>query len=351
MNARRAPQGCMEGSALCYTGFWGLSGSILLLSLLAGCGGNPSAPVEDRNGALRSSPPPVMAPQHSPTPGPGEYYVQSGDTLYSIAWRQGFDFRRLAAANDIPPPYTIYAGQKLKLQESASGVATGPGAQDVVRTGESREAQRSTVPEQPSSPSPLPSAAPKDTVTAPSTDSEPGATASVPQPETEQSAAAESSSTPITAPATQPVTKPATKPAPAPEPAKPVAKPVLKSPVGRWRWPAEGRVVREFSGTVHKGIDIGGERGDAVVAVADGVVVYAGTGIVGFGELLIVKHDDTYLSAYGHNERLLVREGASVSAGQQIAKKGSSGTDSVKLHFEIRKNGKPINPLQLLPKR
>jgi lipoprotein NlpD len=110
-------------------------------------------------------------------------------------------------------------------------------------------------------------------------------------------------------------------------------------------------VTRGYSATVHKGIDIGGRRGEPVVAVAAGDVVYAGTGIVGFGELLIIKHDDVYLSAYGHNDRLLVAEGARVSAGQQIAEKGSTGTDVVKLHFEIRKEGKPIDPIQLLPRR
>ena len=112
-----------------------------------------------------------------------------------------------------------------------------------------------------------------------------------------------------------------------------------------------GPVTRGFQANVHKGIDIGGERGDPVRAVADGVVVYAGTGIVGFGELLIVKHNDVYLSAYGHNDRLLVGENAVVRAGQTIAEKGSSGTDTVKLHFEIRQEGKPVDPLRLLPKR
>jgi lipoprotein NlpD len=102
---------------------------------------------------------------------------------------------------------------------------------------------------------------------------------------------------------------------------------------------------------VHKGIDIGGNRGDPVYAVADGTVVYAGTGIVGFGELIILKHNDIYISAYGHNSRLLVREGDVVGVSQSIAEKGSSGTDTVKLHFEIRKEGKPIDPLKLLPKR
>ena len=122
-------------------------------------------------------------------------------------------------------------------------------------------------------------------------------------------------------------------------------------PVKSWRWPAEGRVSRGFSGSVHKGIDIAGTRGEAVVATAAGKVVYAGTGIVGFGELLIVKHNEQYLSAYGHNDRLLVAEGDTVSAGQKIAEKGSSGTDTVKLHFEIRKDGKPIDPIRLLPRR
>jgi lipoprotein NlpD len=102
---------------------------------------------------------------------------------------------------------------------------------------------------------------------------------------------------------------------------------------------------------VHKGIDIAGTRGDTVVATAAGKVVYAGTGIAGFGELLIVKHNEQYLSAYGHNDRLLVGEGDTVAAGQKIAEKGSSGTDTVKLHFEIRKDGKPIDPVRLLPRR
>ena len=102
---------------------------------------------------------------------------------------------------------------------------------------------------------------------------------------------------------------------------------------------------------MHKGIDIDGQRGDPIIAVAAGRVVYAGTGIVGFGELLIIKHNDVYLSAYGHNDRLLVKEGDLVSVGQHIAEKGSSGTDTVKLHFEIRKEGKPIDPQRLLPPR
>jgi lipoprotein NlpD len=110
-------------------------------------------------------------------------------------------------------------------------------------------------------------------------------------------------------------------------------------------------VTRGYSESVHKGIDIGGTRGEPVVAVAAGKVVYSGTGIVGFGELLIIKHNEEYLSAYGHNDQLLVTEGQTVAAGQTIAEKGSSGTDTVKLHFEIRKEGKPIDPQRVLPRR
>lgn len=121
--------------------------------------------------------------------------------------------------------------------------------------------------------------------------------------------------------------------------------------VTAWRWPTSGPVTRGYSEGVHKGIDIGGEHGDPVTAVAAGKVVYAGTGIAGFGELLIIKHNEVYLSAYGHNDELLVAEGDIVVAGQAVAKKGNSGTDSVKLHFQIREEGKPIDPLRLLPRR
>ena len=121
--------------------------------------------------------------------------------------------------------------------------------------------------------------------------------------------------------------------------------------MSRWRWPSRGKVVRTFASNVHKGIDIAGSRGDPVTATAAGKVVYAGAGVTGYGLLIIVKHNDTYLSAYGHNEQLLVSEGSVVKVGQQIATMGSSGTNSVKLHFELRRLGKPVDPLTLLPKR
>jgi lipoprotein NlpD len=127
--------------------------------------------------------------------------------------------------------------------------------------------------------------------------------------------------------------------------------PTPNAPVDRWSWPTEGKVSRAYSAERHKGIDLVGERGSPVKATAAGVVVYAGTGVTGYGALLIVKHNDTYLSAYGHNDALLVAEGQQVDAGQVIARMGSTSSDSVKLHFEIRRNGRPVNPTSLLPQR
>lgn len=259
---------------------------LVLLTLLSGCSGHGRAPVEDRSGRPGT-------PSQS-----GAYTVQRGDTLYSIAFRYGLDYRRVAAANGIAAPYTIYPGQRLYLREADTTVAVS-----------SQSSARGATP-QPAPASPAPAA-------------------------------------PVRPPPAV-VTKPSSPAATTP----PVeTKRVTSAPVSQWRWPSDGKVIRGYSSTVHKGIDIGGKRGDPVVAVAAGHVVYAGTGIVGLGELLIIKHNDVYLSAYGHNDRLLVSEGDNVAAGQRIAEKGSSGTDGVRLHFEIRRAGKPIDPLGVLPRR
>jgi len=217
-----------------------------------------------------------------PVSAPVSYTVQRGDTLYSITWRYGLDYRTIAAANEISAPYTIYPGQKLYLKKPYPK-------------------KKSTSSSKANSAPPASTSAPKKTVAR----SKPHA------------------------------------------PAKKTA--VSTARVSSWRWTTNGKVTRGYSSTVHKGIDISGVKGDAIYAVAPGKVVYAGSGIVGFGELLIVKHNDVYLSAYGHNNRLLVKEGERVKAGQKIAEKGSSGTDTVKLHFEIRKEGKPVDPQKLLP--
>jgi len=120
-----------------------------------------------------------------------------------------------------------------------------------------------------------------------------------------------------------------------------------------WKWPADGPVIDTYSmtGQVNKGIDLAGRKGEPVYAAADGKVVYSGTGLIGYGNLIIIKHNDVYLSAYGYNSRLLLKEGDTAKAGQKIAEIGSTGTNRDKLHFEIRRYGKPVNPLKYLPKR
>ncbi len=210
--------------------------------------------------------------------------VRRGDTLYGIAFRNGLDYRDVAAWNGIGPPYTIYPGQRLRLSGGAGDrrVATRPASEPVRR---------------------------------PTTSST----------------------------STRPPTRPPTQ---APPPSAPASK------LG-WTWPAEGALIGTFSGgdPTRQGIDIAGKRGDPVRAAADGVVVYSGSGLVGYGELIIVKHDESWLSAYGHNRARLVAEGAKVRAGQQIAEMGRTGADRDMLHFEVRFDGKPVDPLRYLPKR
>jgi lipoprotein NlpD len=121
----------------------------------------------------------------------------------------------------------------------------------------------------------------------------------------------------------------------------------------KWQWPSSGKLIAQFQGEtgLNKGIDISGKLGEPVLAAASGRVVYAGSGLSGYGKLLIIKHNETFLSAYAHNDEIAVKEGDLVKGGQKVADMGSSGTDRVKLHFEIRSDGSPVDPLRYLPKR
>ena len=280
------------------------------LLLLVGCADNPPAVIENKSVAAVDVPPEVRQPNTNPqnygrdlVVGP-DYVVEPGDTLYAVAFRLGMDYRTLASLNNIDPPYVIRVGQALK---TAPDVALGsvPAAPEPNPSGASAM-QRVSEPN-------VLTAAGSATATAKPTDTQPKA-----------GPLARTLST---------------------------ATPRQDAPVHRWFWPAEGSVSRAYSAEGHKGIDLVGERGSSVRATAAGVVVYAGTGVTGYGALLIVKHNDTYLSAYGHNDALLAAEGQQVDAGQVIARMGSTSSDSVKLHFEIRANGRPVNPLSLLPQR
>jgi lipoprotein NlpD len=270
---------------------------------LTACANRPAAPIEEREGGG------IARPEQ-------RYTVLRGDTLYSIAFRHGLDYRRLAAANDIPLPYVIYPGQTLRLAEADVAAVTRPPSR------------------------PAATAIAKSDTAAKSS-------ATRKQAEEERPARAAATADPPAAGSEPPVRS---------EPAR--ARPPLVTAgdlpdpaVDGWRWPAEGRVARGFDGNLHKGIDIAGDRGDPVRATAAGRVVYAGSGIAGYGLMLILRHNDEYLSAYGHNDSLLVEEGDVVRAGQVIARRGSTGTDGVKLHFEIRRRGRPVDPRGLLPGR
>lgn len=278
--------------------------AVLLVALVAACGHSRVVKREGGRGAAR--------PASVEVPRDGSYTVRRGDTLYGIAFRHGLDYREVAGWNGIRAPYTIYPGQRLKLRGGQRVAATGPGT-----TG-----------------SPPPATRP-----APSTGTPPPAT-------TTTRPASTPASTPGRTPATTPASSPATPPA-TPTP------PATTGIAGAWRWPANGQIIGRFvSGDPKRqGLDIAGNAGDPVSAAADGVVVYSGAGLVGYGELIIVKHSDEWLSAYAHNRRRLVGEGASVKAGQQIAELGRTGTSRDMLHFEIRRNGKPVDPLQVLPPR
>ncbi|WP_339339601.1 peptidoglycan DD-metalloendopeptidase family protein [uncultured Oceanicoccus sp.] len=234
---------------------------------------------------------PVVERQERVSVVPASHKVRRGESLYSIAWLYRLDVRKLASTNGIKPPYTIYPNQKIRLKGSASNQR---GASN------KRQTVTSVTPSKP-------------------------AKTSTAKSRSNTSTKALSSSTALNR-NTHPF---------------------------RWRWPAKGKIIRGYSkkNAVRKGIDLQGKLGDSVHAANSGKVVYSGSGLVGYGNLLIIKHNEHYLSAYGHNSQLLVKEGELVKVGQKIAKFGDTGTDKVKLHFEIRRDGKPINPLGLLPKR
>ena len=239
--------------------------AFMLLAVLSGCASSP-APVADRGDRAAAS--------------GSRYTVQKGDTLYSIAWRAGLNWKTLASLNGIGPPYRIQQGQVLRLRATPSKPRT--------------------------------AAFPAQSAPTPAASSSKARTAKV-------------------------------SPMPTPPP--------LKGPL-RWAWPVSGTVERPFAGSgaaLNKGLDIRGAPGSVVRAAAPGVVVYAGAGLRGFSALIIVKHDDTWLSAYAHNADSLVKEGAPVAAGASLARPGR-GAQGQRLHFELRRDGKPIDPQTVLPK-
>lgn len=240
---------------------------------------------------------------------PAWYKVQRGDTLYSIAFTFSQDFRRLAARNGVRRPYTIYPGQKLRIKPYPS---------------KKKSAKKSR------------SSSKKRKKTSKSSKNKKSKKSSA----NKSKSAGNSKSAKPAKKTSKKTTKKNTK--------KSAARSKL-----HWRWPAAGRLIETFSARdpLRKGIDIAAKAGSSVRAAADGRVVYTGSGLRGYGKLIIVKHNDEFLSAYAHNRKLLVKEGVKVKSGQRIAEMGKTGTNKVKLHFEVRRDGTPVNPLHFLPKK
>lgn len=281
---------------------------LLIVGALSACSSGPAkkAPVEDRTapaGVASKAPVPVpvevpvQPPQGFENAGkPGYYTVKPGDTLIRIGLEHGQSSQDIARWSQVKDPNRIEIGQVLRV-----------------------------VPPE-------------------------GESAVVIKPISSPSVVAKSVNTPRAAVAPPSANKPGTigsagTSAPAP------ANPVETIDITQWAWPAEGPVIAGFDEVKNKGLDIAGEAGSAVLAAADGRVVYVGSGLRGYGNLIILKHDNVYLTAYAHNQTLLVKEDQTVTKGQKIAEMGNSDADRVKLHFEVRRQGKPVDPAKYLPAR
>ena len=238
---------------------------------------------------------------------PGTHTVRKGDTLYAVAWEHGLDYRALAAWNRLEHPFVIYPGQVLALRGPplSGDDGTVPATVSTAALPEPSRIRQHEVEEADKISDGAPPASERGD--AGLTNEEGGAT----QPDVFDGAA----------------------------------------PVERWHWPTRGKVIGSFGKSGQKGIHLSGTYEQPVVAAAAGRVVYSGSGLVGYGRLIVLKHNKQFFSAYAHNSRILVEEGDIVKGGQRIALMGSSGSDKVKLHFEIRRDGKPVDPLRYLPRQ
>ncbi len=323
-----------------------------IVATLAACAANRPAPVSDARPATpitSTRPDTTSAVKPSSAAVPVEivkqHIIQKGDTLISVALANGLDYRELAAWNNIVNPNIIKLGEVLRLTPPGSSMVALPSAA-------AEQVQPGTAVATPLIITPAPSATSQANTEKMKT--EPKA---VTVPYTDQAyaklstdAAAASASSAVAsaaAPAAQVAATPTAPPAIATTPASVPANDDVD-----WAWPIQpvpkGKIVAMFT-EANKGVDISGTKGTAILASSPGKVVYSGAGLRGYGRLVIIKHNATWLSAYAHNEKILVAEGEEVKKGQKIAEMGSSDADQVKLHFEIRRQGKPVDPLKFLP--
>ena len=281
-----------------------MAATLVAAAVLAGCSSTSvnRAPVEDRGTAGAPRVDPATLPGAENAGKPGFYTVRQGDTIMRIATEVNQPWRDIARWNNLDNPNLIEVGQVLRVVPPAgTTVASAPALTEGPR---------------PAAGTPAPAPAPAKPAVPVATQTTPGVT-----------------------------------PAPAPALASPPPPPSAGADDVDFIWPASGALIAGFDEAKNKGLGIAGKAGDAVLAAADGRVVYAGAGLRGYGNLIILKHNNTFLTAYAHNQTLLVKEDQTVKKGQKIAEMGSTDADRVKLHFEIRRSGKPVDPARYLPAR
>lgn len=321
---------------------------------LTACSSNPPAPVITRDTSVSKPSPAKPATAKTKSAAvkdwrPDSYIVKKGDTLYSIGLEYGYDYKEIAQSNQIGPPYTIRVGQKLSFAALNKEAAL-------------ESAQQSASKES------------GDVVVTPLKNESSPATADAPPiitgPKAKREVYSDAAFNAPVAPAAPTINKPVSKPASdnsaqanntKPDTKKPEAdkentttkisenKPTVATDLGDWAWPAQGKLLAKFNESSNKGIDIGGTLGQAVTAANAGKVIYSGSDLRSYGKMVIIKHNSQYLSVYAHNHQILVKEGQVVSKGQKIAEMGKTDSPTVKLHFEIRQQGKSVDPLKYLP--
>lgn len=363
---------------------WVLSLVCVFGLALSACQSNPPAPVIERTKQVNKPKPAVTKKSDAVSTKdwrPDSYTVKKGDTLFAIGLENGLDYKEIAAANDIVSPYTIKVGQKLDLSSFKTKPSTASTAPDNTANTSNVPAPTTTKTEDGVVLSPiktepavvaLPSggqaSAPTEVKPAPSAVTpvlvEPKVSREVYSQEAWNRAVPKPTATPIKIPTVVAAVPTESKAAEAkPADVKPVdsktadTKPADTKPSTNtsddpegidWNWPTQGKISAGFNEATNKGIDIAGTMGQAITAAAAGKVIYSGSDLRGYGKLVIVKHNKTYLSVYAHNSKILVKEGQNVSAKQTIAEMGNSDTNSVKLHFEIRRLGKSVDPSKYL---
>jgi lipoprotein NlpD len=332
---------------------------VVVLLVLVGCASRAPAPVAERRPPATGTPAP--APSKAPaaagtsiapsadaskgTQGDGTrtHTIQRGETLIAIALQYGLDYRELAMWNNIENPNVIKVGEVLRV--------TPPGVTESPKDPAAKEPKPGQPVAAPLVPTPMPSAAGERPAQNSTTSKVEPRGGKVPYAdETLARLNAQADRTTSGAPAATPSTPggPAAAQTPSPTPTAGATPAAGGSEDVEWSWPLKGKVIANFT-EANKGIDIAGTKGAPVLSAAPGKVVYSGSGIRGYGRLVIVRHNATWLSAYAHNDKIVVNEGQEVKRGQKIAEVGNSDADQFKLHFEIRRQGRPVDPQKLLP--